>query len=65
MAGEPVKLGALFQRVERVGAGEDVQIVTEQAHQLTHRQSRIRISPSRILVLMAPSVTLSNPATWR
>ena len=53
------------QRVEGVGAGQQVQVLAEEPHQLTPRQSRIRISPSRILVLIAPSVTFSNSATWR
>ena len=51
------------QRVEGVGAGERVQVLAEEPHQLTPRQSRIRISPSRIQVLIAPSVTCSNSAT--
>src|SRR5262249_17439150 len=56
---------AWVQRVKRVGAGKRVQILAEELHQLTPRQSGMRISPSRIRVLMAPSVTFSSSATWR
>ena len=63
MTAEPVALGAALECVKRVDPSERVRVVAEQSHQLTPRQSRIRMSPSRILVLMAPSVTLSNPDT--
>ena len=62
---EPVALGTALDRVERVRPGQGVQILAKQFHQLTPRQSRIRISPSRILVLIAPSVTFSSSDTCR
>ena len=41
---EPLALGAV-DRVERVGAGEGVQVVSQQLHETTPMQSRIRIKP--------------------
>ena len=61
---EALLLGVL-EGVKRVGAGEDMQVVPEQVHQPTPMQSRILISPSRILVLIVPSATFSSPATCR
>ena len=65
VAGEPGEFGARVERVEGIGAGQQVQVLAEEPHQLTPRQSRILINPSRILVLIAPSVTCSSSATWR
>src|ERR1700722_4956637 len=57
------------QGVQRVHAGQPVQVmaarshVAAQFHQLTPMQSRIRIRPSRTLVLMVPRAVLSSDAT--
>jgi hypothetical protein len=60
---EPVPLGVAVQRVEDVDAAEFVQVATGQLHPLTPRQSRIRINPSRIRVLMVLNAAPSSPAT--
>lgn len=65
MPGKPVLLRRVIDRVEHVGAGQGVQIWTRQPHQLTPRQSRRRMSPSRILVLIVPTAAPSNAATSR
>jgi hypothetical protein len=57
-----VRAAAAITR-SRVAVGASVVAAAEEPHQLTPRQSRIRISPSRIQVLIAPSVTFSNSAT--
>ena len=51
--------------IEGVDAGQGVQVIAEELHQLTPMQSRILIRPSRILVLIVPSVLLSSAATSR
>ncbi len=51
------------QRVKGVAAGQQVQFVTLDAHQVTPMQSRSRIRPSLIRVLMVPSGTPSSSAT--
>jgi len=63
MALKSVPLDLAVQRVEDIHAAEQVQIVAAQLHPLTPRQSRIRISPSRIRVLMLLSVAPSSAAT--
>ena len=50
----------VVERVERVGAGQPVQLV---GHAVTPSASRILIKPSRIRVFTVPSGTLSNSAT--
>src|SRR5690348_8715030 len=62
---EPAALGFVIDGVDRVNAGQDVQVRTEQPHHVTPMQSRSLIRPSRILVLMVPSVMPSSSATWR
>ena len=55
--------------VQRIRAAQPVQVgaawfhTTAQSHQLTPMQSRIRIRPSRTLVLMVPRAVLSSEAT--
>ena len=51
------------QRVESVAAGQQVQFVTLDAHQVTPMQSRSLIRPSLIRVLIVPSGTPSSSAT--
>ncbi len=58
---EPVPLGVI-DGVEGVRPGE---FVPPELHQFTPMQSRIRIRPSRILVLIVPSATLSSLETSR
>ena len=50
-AAQPVQVAAAFSHMEA------------QFHQLTPMQSRIRIRPSRTLVLMVPRAVLSSDAT--
>ena len=64
MALEPVSFG-IVDGIQRVDAGQRVQIMAEQLHQLTPMQSRNRMRPSRILVLIVPSATSSSPETSR
>ena len=52
-----------LHRVERVAAGQGVQVVALEPHQLTSMQSRIRIRPSLILVFTVPRATPSSFAT--
>lgn len=61
---EALSLGVI-KSVKRVGAAKSMRVLPQELHAPTPRQSRIRIKPSRILVLIVPSATLSNPATWR
>ena len=53
----------IVQGVEGVAAGEHVQVVGDVRHQRTPMQSRILISPSRILVLTVPRAIPSSFAT--
>ena len=62
---ELVALAYVVDRVDRVGAAQRVQVIAEELHQLTPMQSRILIRPSRILVLIVPSVLPSRAATSR
>ena len=62
---ELVTLDFVVDRIERVDAGQGVQVIAEELHQLTPMQSRILIRPSRILVLIVPSVLPSSAATSR
>ena len=64
MALEPVSFGAV-DGIQRIGAGQGMQIMAEQLHQLTPTQSRNRMRPSRILVLIVPRATSSSPDTSR
>lgn len=59
---EALPAGAL-QCAKRVSAGENMQIMPQELHQFTPMQSRIRMRPSRIRVLIVPSATFSRPAT--
>ena len=61
---EPVPLGVI-DGVEGVRAGEGMQFVPQELHQFTPMQSRMRMRPSRILVLIVPSATLSSLETSR
>ena len=53
----------LGEGVQGVTAGEDVHLVAGELHQVTSMQSRIRIRPSRILVLTVLRATPSSCAT--
>ena len=58
---DPVRLG---DRVHRVRPGQGVGFALRPAHSDTPRQSRSRISASRIRGLIVPSGTPSRLATW-
>ena len=60
-----VLLGAAIEGVEGVRAREAVQVLAQRHYQVTPRQSRMRMSPSRIRVLMVLSATPSRSPTWR
>jgi len=63
--GKPVLLRLVIERIEHVRAGQRVQVGAEQLHQPTPRQSRSRMSPSRILVLIVPTAVPRSAATSR
>ena len=58
----PVRLG---ERVKRVRAGQGVRDLPPDPHESSPRQSRSRISPSRMRVFTVPTATPSRPATSR
>ena len=58
----PVRLG---ERVKRVRAGQGVRDLPPDPHEPSPRQSRSRISPSRMRVFTVPTATPSRPATSR
>src|SRR5690349_11256444 len=53
------------ERVQCVGAGQRVRVGPAEPHESVPRQSRSRISPSRIRVLTVPTATPSSAATSR
>ena len=53
------------QRVQRVRARQGGWFGSAGFHRVTPRQSRNRISPSRIRVLTVPAAIPSKAATWR
>ena len=59
---EPVSFCSV-DRMQGVDAGQDVQVMARESHQLTPMQSRSRIRPSRIRVLIVPRAVPSSPAT--
>src|SRR5262249_45084589 len=58
-------LTGVVDGVERIHAGLDVRVGPEQSDHVTPMQSRSRIRPSRILVLIVPRVIPSRAATSR